>query len=157
MNPFATHQKVLKRAIDLSTGPILEMGAGDGSTPFIHILAPGRKIVTLETEADWLNRFMYMQDSFHVLIGGADYEEFDSLVRQYYDIAFIDHAPGERRNVDIAKVTDCRFVIIHDTHDPAYEYEKTLPLYKYRYDYKELTPHTSVLSNIDDLSGFYDL
>jgi len=157
MNRFATHQPVLKRAIELTKGRILEIGAGDGSTPFIHILAPGRDIITLETDPEWLERFVYMRSPSHLFLFADTYEKFDSLVRTYYDVVLIDHAPAERRNVEIEKAVNSRFVVIHDTHDPAYEYEKTLPLYKYHFKYDKLTPHTTVVSNIDDLSGFHDL
>ena len=50
-----------------------------------------------------------------------------------------------------------KYIIIHDTEKRAdwhYRFSEIYPLFKYRYDYKAVKPHTSVLSNLVDLKDF---
>jgi hypothetical protein len=158
IDPFSTHQPVLEHTVKNTTGAVLEIGCGYSSTEFLHNLCEGRTLVTLETDTEWYKLFEHLKSPNHIILNASSYDAFDSLVRYSdWSVVFIDHAPGERRNIEIKKVTGIQFVVIHDTHDPAYEYEKTLPLYKFHYKYEKLNPYTSVVSNIDNLNIFNDL
>ena len=48
MKDESTHQPILFEAIRQTTGAILELGAGYSSTEQIHLLAEGRKILTVD-------------------------------------------------------------------------------------------------------------
>ena len=158
MDPFSTHQPVLEHAVRNSTGPVLEIGCGYGSTELLHNLCKDRILITIETNKEWYELFKHFASSNHILLCADSYDAFDSLIRYSgWSVVFIDHAPGERRNIEIEKAVNAQFVVIHDTHDPAYEYEKTLPLYKFQYRYEKLIPWTSVVSNINDLEIFKEL
>jgi predicted O-methyltransferase YrrM len=155
MDPFATHKPVLEHAVKNTSGPVLEIGCGYGSTELLDNLCKGRTLITIETNREWYELFKRFASPTHVILWAESYDAFDSLVRyEDWSVVFIDHAPGERRNVEIAKAVNAKFVVIHDTHDPAYEYEKTLPLYKYQYKYEKLIPFTSVVSNVSELDIF---
>jgi predicted O-methyltransferase YrrM len=157
-NPFYTHRKVLTHAVKNSKGAVLEIGCGHGSTQILHDLCKGRRLVTLETDKEWLAEFDHLATDEHEIYSAESYEAFDKLIRsERWDVVFIDHAPGERRNDEIMKVLNAMFVVVHDTHDPAYEYEKTFPNFAYQYQYTKEIPYTSVLSNINDLSTFDEL
>jgi hypothetical protein len=71
-------------------------------------------------------------------------------------VVFVDHAPGVRRNVEMARAANVAdFVVVHDTEaksDWHYNYTRSFPLYKYRFDYTDAYPHTSVLSNFIDVT-----
>lgn len=156
--PFGTHQRVLAHAVKNSSGAVLEIGCGHGSTPMLHELCRGRKLVTLETDFDWMIQFHHLANLEHEFYHADNYEEFDELIRSgKWDVVFIDHAPAERRNFEIEKVTNAKFVVVHDTHDPAYEYEKVFPLFKDKFTYTLETPWTTVLSNKEGLSIFNEL
>jgi len=47
-----------------------------------------------------------------------------------------------------------RLVILHDTENPVFD--DSLKDYRYRYDFKKLYPHTSVVSETDNLEWLKD-
>jgi hypothetical protein len=64
-------------------------------------------------------------------------------------VVFVDHAPADRRVVDIARLADrTEFMVVHDSEDALYGYESAFARFAYRYDYKRLVPCTSILSNV---------
>lgn len=72
-----------------------------------------------------------------------------------WSIALVDHSPGKRRIEEIKRLKDTTdYIIVHDT-EPAeyYGYEKIWDLFKYRFDYTQVIPNTTVLSNKHDLKG----
>lgn len=157
-NPFFTHRKALIHAVNNSTGAVLEIGCGHGSTQILHELCKGRRLVTLETDKEWLSQFECLASETHEFYTADDYEAFDDLIRsERWDVVFVDHAPAERRNHEILKVLNAMFVVVHDTHDPAYGYDATFPKFRNHYQYTKEIPYTSVLSNINNLSVFEDL
>jgi hypothetical protein len=69
-----------------------------------------------------------------------------------WSIVFVDHRPGDRRKDDIIKYKDiAEIIVVHDTQQDTYQYEPTLSLFKYRYDYKIYTTYTTLVSNTIDV------
>ena len=84
--------------------------------------------------------------------------DWDTLkINQHWGVAFIDHAPGPRRNIEMARLANnVDYLIVHYTEprsDWHYHYANQFDKYKYRYDYTKAYPHTSVFSNFKDLSN----
>ena len=50
-----THMLTLIKAVEATDGDVCEMGAGFSSTPLLHWVTLGRKLVTYETDPDWVN------------------------------------------------------------------------------------------------------
>lgn len=93
---------------------------------------------------------------FHKVEHVKDWDAID-LSRQW-SVAFVDHSPNTRRIADIKRLTHSDYVVVHDTElrrAKDYNYAEIFPLFKYHYKYRDVYPHTSVLSNKHDLSGFH--
>jgi predicted O-methyltransferase YrrM len=153
-----SHLPVLMKLVSMTDGSILELGTGFNSTPFLHWMCNGtrRKLVSYESNPSFWELAKNYQKDFHEVNFIDDWDKIDTS--DHWSIIFIDHAPGTRRNVEMARLANSGdYVVVHDTEaksDWHYNYSKSFPLYKYRFDYKLAYPETSVLSNFIDLKDF---
>lgn len=143
-----THDLVLAAVVAaVPPGLVLELGVGYGSTPMLHALCAVKKhmLVSYDHDQNWIDRFMCLKDHWH------DFRTFplEPLMEGFrWSVVFVDHAPAEARVPAIEALIDSTNIfVVHDTEDPLYNYEPTFKKFKYRYDYKRLTPWTSILSN----------
>lgn len=140
----------------MTDGPILEVGGGLFSTPFLHwdCFPQKRELVTYENSPEWFNILRKYRTDFHNIILVDSWD--DMPIERYWEIAFIDHAPAERRKVEIARLANfARYIIVHDSDkrtETLYGLEEIYPLFKYRYDYTGAKPNTVILSNFIDLN-----
>jgi hypothetical protein len=70
-------------------------------------------------------------------------------------MVFVDHHPPERRMIETSRFKDVAdYIVIHDTERESREYNRSeiLDGFKYRHDWKDCKPWTSVFSNFKDLS-----
>jgi hypothetical protein len=71
---------------------------------------------------------------------------------KHWSIAFVDHAPGERRIVDILRLKDKVDVILyHDSEEPSYGWKQLEGHFSSIYDYNMFPVKTTVVSNKYDL------
>lgn len=123
-------------ALGASTGPVLEIGVGHFSTPFLHEYchAAGRALYSLETDRDWyLNfaRYDWMKSDrkhyvFHCpadLGSARGVKGFSSLMESRDDpvrfgAALIDSSPGGEARLApfLAFIDHSDFVVVHDYH-----------------------------------------
>lgn len=152
---WGSHLPVLMKMYEETSGPILEVGGGLFSTPFLHYSCKrdGRQLTTLENDPRF---FKFLAKYDHDVQFVPDWDAVDIGT---YGFIFYDHAPAERRVVDIARWKDhAEFHILHDTellHEKEYRYKSIYPLFKYNYKYRVEYPHTSVLSNSRDPKKFF--
>lgn len=146
-----SHIPVLLELFPSVTGPVLELGAGVHSTPLLSWLCAdkGLPFVSYETDAVWAKR---IQDATVPGITTHIDDYANAPIDKPWGMAFIDHAPAERRKVDILRLKDlAAFIVVHDT-DPneewRYGFEDVFPQFRYRKDYTNHSPHTTVLSNL---------
>jgi predicted O-methyltransferase YrrM len=161
-NSYETHRPVLCEAVlRVPDGIVLELGAGEGSTLPLHevSLATGRRIVTLESDREWFERFEHLRSNNHAIGYMRSWSELDP-VRPLegdelpYAIAFVDHAPVEQRIVDIRQLAQlAQVVVAHDTNSEDY-FNQISGLFRYRTTYKRRLPWTTVFSNFIDVSGW---
>lgn len=155
----ASHYPILIKALSLSEGPALEMGSGPFSTPLMHwlCLEGNRKLISYENNHRWFDKLKRFETALHNTIHIKDWDEVD-ISKTHWGVAFIDHAPNERRKIDIKKLANCAdYIVIHDSgdyQDEHYLYSEIYPLFKYKYDYTREKPFTTVLSNVKDLKEF---
>lgn len=110
-----------------STNAVLEMGCGEGSTPYLinYCNKNKRKLISYDFDKEWANKYnaIYVTD-------------WDSINHnEHYSVILIDHSPGERRHIDIIKLADkCDYMIIHDSEPQAtgYMLDKVWHLFPYR-------------------------
>ncbi len=137
MNPHGTHIPVLLACLHRSTGPILELGGGWYSTPLINAFSHGRLARTIESNPEWFTKISSIgpchPDTMksHQFVLAPDYD-LAPLEDQQWAVAFIDHAPAERRIKDIERLrSHSTLIIAHDTEDDAYNYHPLLSSFRY--------------------------
>ena len=115
-NPYNTHQSILRKAITLTQGPVVEFGCGSGSTPMLHKLCEQRKLLSLESDPKYHIQFINLASVTHRFELVADWPIITARVAQSeWDVAFIDNAPWEMRVIAVKALKDkARFVVLHD-------------------------------------------
>jgi hypothetical protein len=148
-----THDAVLASVVAIAPpGPVLELGIGYGSTVLLHAMcsAMNRDLLSVDNNQNWVDRFKSLETNLHSLtyVDSWDTIPIEHMPAGWWSVALVDHAPAERRAVDIERLRQkVRFLIVHDSEHPLYNYEPAFEKFKYRYDYKRLTPWTTVLSD----------
>jgi len=128
-NSYYTHQPFFIEIIKLTNGNILECGCGDGSTKMIkeQIKNTKRKLVSIESNLEWLNKYKELSDSFHKLYhieaGNDDNLETGNkwveFIKQNnlndFEIVFIDSSPWLSRKCCFEYyLNQAKIIIIHD-------------------------------------------
>ena len=155
MNPYSTHLTMLTKAIHATKGDVLELGVGDGSTPVLHRLcaAQGRRLVSMDNDAAYLERFESFRSPLHELILVDDWDNAD--IERPWSVVLVDHRPGARRKTDAARLAPfAEYVVCHDTdpeRDRVYKFSRIYKFFKHRFDDDSQKPQTTVLSNFTTL------
>jgi hypothetical protein len=156
---YGSHLPVLLKVMSITSGAVLEMGAGYVSTSVLHwICEPGkRQLLTLENDPQFYGMVARQYSGeYHQVRLVEDWNNVD--LDLHWSVALIDHAPSERRVIDILRLADCTdYIVVHDTNrnqDKHYHYRDIFPQFKYRYDYTAVKPYTTVLSNRVNLESF---
>jgi len=158
---YSTHLPVLFEAMKRTTGDVLELGPGFASTPVLHWLCEiqGRNLLTIENNYKWhyICRQYYRTD-LHKHVCVKDWDQCWPYIEKEWDVVLVDHSPSERRVVEIKKLANlAKLIVIHDSDankDKEYHYSTIYPLFKYRFDFTEVEPATTVLSNFLDVKEF---
>jgi len=152
LNPLrGSHLPVLVRALKATTGPVVELGAGMYSTPFLHAMceAEERKLVTFENDSEYYGWATAFKSPLHDVCKVDEWDDVD-LASVRWTVAFVDHAPNDRRWKEVVRLTHAEYVVCHDSNVRwmrKYNYDKAYPLFKYQKQYREKHPNTVVLSN----------
>lgn len=149
---YSTHFPVLARVIALTDGPVLEIGAGWYSTPLLSLLCQGRRLVSLENDAKMVALLEPFKRPGHEIRLVNDWDAAPEADEPDWSVVLIDHAPAERRKVDLARVAaTAGMIVIHDSGVPLYGLDVQIAAFRWRTDYKLLWPYTTVVSNVRDL------
>lgn len=149
---YGTHLPYLWRATNLTTGPILELGAGIYSTLSLHYGILDRQIYTLESNPNWLDGFLHLQsDNHHFLL--VDNWDTPFITSRMWGVVFIDHGPDSRRQTEVVRVKDtAQIVVVHDTEDHFNVHHYDFSMYKYKKEFTDISHcHTTLLSNFQEL------
>lgn len=154
-----SHIPTLLKVIPLTKGDVCEVGSGFNSTPLLHWLCQGRKLVTYESDPDYFHFARKFRSRNHKVIKVDDWDKID--YDRHWGVVFIDHSvsretknQGKQRGDDAVKFTNADVLILHDTEPESrnhYRYDVVFPHYKYRADWTN-KPWTSVISNKIDVS-----
>ena len=155
---WCSHRPLLQIALELtkdSQSPILELGTGYGSTEQLHkyVQNNNRKLISLDTNKEWLDKYSHLNSNNHELVFKPDNLKWNKEKLEWYDtcneipewldivtnngisVCLVDHACGERRHHDIKRIYEkCDIIVIHDTQPEATGYllDKIWNLFKYR-------------------------
>lgn len=164
---YGTHLAPLIQAMNKTKGPILEMGIGIFSTPYLHYqsLLSKRHLTSIDNEKGWVNRFKSSivsghryENEYHTLLYVPNWDMAD--IEKPWDVVLIDHSPSERRIIDVKRLANlAQYIIIHDSQerkDREYHYSQIYPLFKYRTVWNNDPSEATVLSNFVDLTNFWE-
>lgn len=152
-----SHLPVLIKIINLTTGPVLELGMGMFSTHYLHwaCYENKRKLVSYDNSPDLLDWSKSFVNDYHEVNFVENWDSID--LSGYWSVVLVDHAPTPRRRIEIAKLANfADYMVIHDSEperNGRQKYSKIYPLFKYRKDFDRERPFTTVLSNFKDLSN----
>ena len=154
--PYGSHVLVLLPCLQLTDGPVLELGGGVYSTSLLSLYSQSRFCRTIETNMFWYEkiRSFFPPSSEitglrgHEILYAEDYET--ALTSDHrWEIILIDQE-ASCRTESIKRLKDCcRIMIIHDTERPSLE--EAMQDFRYRLDVRTVLPNTSIVSNTDDL------
>lgn len=153
---YGTHLPALMRAFERTSGPVLELGMGLFSTPYLHYacLLAKRPLISYEPDLTWASRFEPYLGEYHSLAVGTVWNEWAI----HWSLVLVDHT-DEHRAPDIAALADSAdYIIAHDANgrfDSRYHYSTIYPLFKYRAMWTGDSRHAAVLSNFVDLGDFW--
>ena len=151
MANWSNHRHLLWEALELTKddpNPVIEMGMGNGSTPYLaqYCTDTGRQFISYENHLEWFNKCQqFNPNSYHV----TDWDVVSELHRTP-SVLFVDHAPGERRHVDIKIFANrAKIIVIHDTEPSAtgYMVRPLIPMFKYWKDFESEGAWASMASN----------
>lgn len=150
------YKVLLWAALEATEGSVIEMGIGTGSTEILNKYCADntRLLFSYESNADWYDQFKHFDDGGHVILLVQDW----NLVDQHHDscgVLFVDHAPGERRHIDVQLFANkAKIIVIHDSEPEAtgYMLDKVWHLFKYRKDFKTNGAWTTAISNFIDVT-----
>jgi len=152
-----SHLPVLMKLFSLTSGSIIELGCGMYSTTYLHwaCYPIKRRLVTCESKEDWIGFARQFETDFHEIRFVPSWDLLD--LNEEWSIAFVDHAPDERRIDEIMRLTHAEYVVAHDAdnrREYKYNYRRARPLFRFRTTYAGARPNTAIFSNKHDLSGF---
>ena len=154
-----SHHDALLWCLRASTGPVLEIGMGVESTPFLHHYcgAHGRSLVSLETAEKYTAEFQEYATPTHRLVLSESDEAFAVLrAHPHWGVVFID-GEADARGAQLSLATpSADFLVLHDTepsHATHYHYTpRTWEPFPYLVIDKRGTPWTTVCSMTKDLT-----
>jgi hypothetical protein len=153
---WSSYIPVLVPLVQKTTGPVLELGCGFYSTPLLHWLCheQGRPLFTYEGNEEWYEQLASFHRRNHYVRYVDDWDSID--LSDDWGCALVDHAPAERRYLDVLRLAHAGFVVAHDAGNTAadYGYDKIGDEFKYKYRYVNSYPRTAILSNVHDPTLF---
>jgi len=158
---LSSHNLLLIKAVLMSKGDVAEVGAGLFSTPLLHWLtkAMNRRLITYENSEEFFVFAKRFQSQLHRIRKIGNWDDMD--FKRHWGVVFIDHAPAERRSQDVINFKDTAdYIVMHDTEPNAYKkygWDKCWSYFKYRYDWTDGWPNSSVVSNFYPLDKFKEL
>ena len=158
---YGTHLPCLIKAMEKTTGDVLELGMGIFSTPYLHYqcILSNRKLTSYENDKSWLQFFLdyrYPHPN-HEIIHVTDYN--DAKIDKKWDVVLIDQTPDSNRIVATKRLAKlATYIIIHDSngrYEKIYHYSEIYPLFKYQTVWSKDDNHATVLSNFVNLEDFW--
>ncbi len=158
------HRALLWKALKATTGDVVELGMGHGSTPYLHdyCLQSKRLLYSFDNDGEWMDknitwmkRLPTYSDMFHRFINVFSNWDIAYETIANPDVILIDHAPGDRRHIDVKKYADsAKIIVIHDSEPAAtgYMMDKIWGLFKYRKDFESPGAWATAVSNHIDVS-----
>lgn len=154
MKGNSSYTSLLIKAVQMSDGPVLELGAGFFSTPLLHWLCieKKRRLITYEDNKEFYEYARQFRSKNHRIVLVTDWDKIN--IENNWGAVLVDHS-RERRIIETLRLKDyADYIVLHDTNRPKYKYEEVLPYFKEIYQWKFCEPWTTVVSNRKKLDLF---
>lgn len=131
--------------------PVLELGAGSGSTPYLreYCKDAGLDFITCDNASmEYANMFQAVYT--------PDWDN-SGVFSPYWGVVLVDHSPGEHRKIAISKLHHAQIIVVHDTEKEAehdYKMNDGLTRYKYLLDYQPGGAGATAVSDFIDVTKF---
>lgn len=150
------HRVFLWKALGATTGKVIELGMGKGSTKQLHDYCENRLLFSYEYDFNFYKRFKNIESPLHQLMWIENWNDLHVMHEQGCDVLFVDHSPGERRKIDIAYYANkAQILVIHDTEKEAdHGYQMLAEINKFKYIINDETfpARTTMCSNFIDVT-----
>lgn len=129
--------------------PVLELGCGDGSTPYLleYCKANKLELISYDYNKEWADKY----NAIHI-------EDWDTLDwAKEYGCVLVDESPGEQRKFSLQRLHHAKIIVAHDTEPPAdhgYQMREELAKYKYMVDFGNDGAWATCASNFIDVGKF---
>jgi len=157
---YGTHLPCLIKAMENTSGDVLELGMGVFSTPYLHYkcMLDNRKLVSYENFKNWMKFFIKYEyeNANHEIHFVEKYS--DAPIEKPWDVVLVDQTPDSSRIEEVKRIADlAKYIIIHDSNDSykTYHYKEIYPLFKYIKVWDKDSNHATVLSNFVDLNNLW--
>lgn len=159
---YGTHLPVLASILSIAPpGDVLEIGAGDFSTPVLLEMCRlnGRLLYSVEPDDVWRNRYIDLDDGDdethdYTWLFFRDEEQWSA--DQHFAVVLIDQLTGPSRRESIEKYRNrADFIVVHDTHNDHPHFagvDEALATFPHRRVYDKLVPPTTVVSMTRDVN-----
>lgn len=147
-----TYMPMLIKAVQLTNGPVLELGAGVFSTPLLHWLCAEarRPLVTYEHDPEYYGFARKFLSRTHRIVLIDNWKNID--VKTHWSVVLVDQNTDRGQTAVLLK-SSADFIILHDSEaEKIYGYDKVYPHFKYIFHWKFCKPYTTVVSNTNNLS-----
>jgi len=160
LSKYSTHLTMLMKVVAVTTGPVLELGVGSGSTPALNreCAQKGRMVVSCDSDRKYLVKYAdeYASGNHSFRLVG---EWASEKIEQPWDVVLVDHRPAWRRRLDVARLANCaQYIVVHDTEpdiDRFYRFSRIWKYFRYIH-HDQIIPRTTVLSNFHPLDWLKD-
>lgn len=152
---WGSHRNLLWHALEATIGPVIELGCGDSSTPFLYEYCQdqAREFTSYDSNKEWAAKYDQM-GTFYV----PDWDK-SRIWQRPYGVCLLDLAPGEYRATALMKISST-VIVIHDSEPVGWNASdyRVRPLFKkFRYAIDDIpeqkgAPWTTALSNVIDVS-----
>lgn len=125
--------------------PVLELGCGDGSTPYLTRYCEDNDLdlFSYDYSKEWADKF----GAIHISVWNKDLELFN----KQYSVVLVDESPGEQRKNSLKWLKGHSLIICaHDTEpaaDHGYQMRGVLSQYKYWVDWESEGAWASMVSD----------
>lgn len=148
---LTSYAPLLYRALQDTSGPIIECGMGNYSTTLLH--GTGRHVISYDTHPDWFQKFAVEPK---VLIHPSEWLSVTRTLKTLASVFFIDQAPGEIREKCIAELATGfdGIIVAHDTEpaaDRGYKMRQHFGKFRYVVEVKTSDAWATALSNTIDV------
>jgi hypothetical protein len=153
---WSNHRHLLWPALEATKHlklPVLELGCGDGSTPYLrkYCEANGLELFSYDYNKEWAAKF----NAPHVT-------NWDNIAwRKEYGVVLVDESPGEHRKESIKMLLHAKIVVVHDSEPKGwnasdYQVRPVFSKFKYMIDYEAEKPGAwaTALSNFINVTKF---